>query len=257
MGLYKEGGGMPREVITEYYTKVTDESKYDNRYLSSFVYGKAGTGKTQFIGTFPKPFVIDTDLGMLTLAGKDIKSFSITTDMMMYDTILNIIQDIKHQKGPWEKGGPLSDRKTIAIDSMSITGATMFTQILEVQKKDTRSAYGTLLSQLTTLTSLFRELKLYGYHVIATAGEVTKENNQTGISEPVPLLPGSFRDFIAHQFDQAMWFEVQVRQGKPTYNSFSLAEKGHQAKERIGLPGKVENLTFDLMVEYLDKKFKK
>lgn len=248
---------MPREIVTDYYEKVSDESKLEERFISAFVYGKAGSGKTQFIGTFPKPFVIDTDLGLLTLAGQDVKAFSITSDMAVYETIINIVQDIKHKRGPWEEGGPLADRQTIAIDSMSITGATMYAQILEIQKKDTRAAYGTLLSQLTTLTSLFRELKLYGYHVIATSGEVTKENNLTGLSEPVPLIPGSFRDFIAHQFDQAMWFEVQVRQGKPTYNAYTLAEKGHQAKERIGLPGKVENVTFDIMVEALSKKFGK
>lgn len=246
---------MPREIVTDYYEQITDQEKINEQFISAFVYGKAGVGKTKFLGTFPKPFVLDTDGGLLTVAGQDIKSFSVTTEMDIYGTFVNIIQDIKHKQGPFAKGGELEDRQTICIDSMSTVGAGMFAQIMEVQKKDTRSAYGTLLSQLTTLTSLFRELKLYGYHVIATAGEVSKENNQTGIMEPVPLIPGSFRDFVAHQFDQAMWLEVVVRQGKPTYNAYTIAEKGHAAKERIGLPGKIENVTFDLMMETLNKKF--
>ena len=244
-----------REIVADYYSSTVDVANADEQYISAFVYGKAGSGKTKFIGTFPKPFVIDTDGGMLTVAGQDIKSFPITSEMDTYGTILNILQDIKHKNGPFDPKGPLADRQTIGIDSFSVAGANMYAAIMEVQKKDTRSAYGTLLSQLTTLTSLFRELKLYGYHVVGTAGEMTKENNQTGIFEPSPLIPGSFRDFIAHQFDQSMWFEVQVKQGKPTYNGYTLAEKGHAAKERIGLPGKVEDVTFDLMMRTLDKKF--
>jgi len=247
---------MARVINTEYYKGIVDQREFKDQRISAFVYGKAGAGKTKFLGTFPKPFVIDVDGGLLTVAGGDIKSVYLDSQTDLYGTIVNIIQDIKHKIGPFEKGGALSDRETIAIDSMSVLGANMFATIMEVQKKDTRAAYQYLLSQLTTLTSLFRELKLYGYNVVATAGEVSKENNQTGITEPVPLIPGSFRDFIAHQFDQAMWFEVVVRNGKPTYNAYTLAEKGHAAKERIGLPGKVENVSFDIMVKTLEQKFK-
>lgn len=248
---------MAREIATEYYKSIEDQRKKKSHPISAFIYGKAGTGKTRFLGTFPKPFVLDTDQGLLTITGEDVKSFSFTSEMDIYGTMLGIIQDIKHKQGPFAEGGALSDRKTIAVDSMSVTASNMFATIVETNKKDTRAAYQILLSQLTTLTALFRELKLYGYNVVMTAGEAIKANDATGISEPAPLIPGSFRDFIAHQFDQSLWFEVVVRNGKPTYNAYSLAEKGHAAKERIGLPGKVENLSFDLMRKTLDAKFDK
>lgn len=244
-----------REIVLDYYDQTRDQRSEKEKFVSLFSYGKTGGGKTRLLGTFPKPYVIDTDLGLLTVAGKDVKSFAVTSEMDVYGTILNLIQDIKHQNGPWEEGGPLSDRETIALDSISVTAVYMFTQIMEVQKKDTRAAYQTLLSQLTTLTSLFRELKLYGYHVVMTAGEVTRENNNTGIAEPVPLIPGSFRDFVAHQFDLALWHEVVVRQGIATYNTYTLAEQGHAAKERIGLPYKTESITFDIIMDTLNKKF--
>lgn len=244
-------------IVVDYYDNIKDHSKGDEEFLSVFMYGKPGSGKTKTLGTFPKPFVFDTDGGLLTIYGQDIKSFPVTSDMDVYATFMNMIQDIKHRKGPFAQGGILGDRKTIAIDSMSETAIRMFAKIMEVQSKDTRAAYQTLLSQLTTLTSLFRELKLYGYHVVATAGEDFRESNQSGIMEPVPLIPGGFRDYIAHQFDQSLWMEVMVQSGKATYNAYSLKEKGHAAKDRIGLPQKVQNITFDMMKEALKKKISK
>ena len=37
------------------------------------VYGQSGSGKTHLLGTFPKPYIIDTDFGLEGLVGKDIE----------------------------------------------------------------------------------------------------------------------------------------------------------------------------------------
>lgn len=247
---------MPREIKTDYYQDVRDSKDADEHFVSAFVWGKAGVGKTHFLGTFPKPFVLDTDGGLLTIAGKDVKSFYAGSDIDVYGTFINIVQDAKHKRGPFAPDGDFADRETMVIDSLSQLSVVMFDQIMEENKKDTRAAYQILLKRLSTLVSLFRELKLYGYHVVATAGETAKENSLTHSLEPVPLIVGSFRDHVAHMFDLSLWFEVITMNGRPKYYAYSLAEKGHASKERVGLEYKTENLTFDIVMTALSAKFK-
>lgn len=248
---------MAREIVSDYYTSTVDGTDPDNLFVSAFVWGKAGTGKTKFFGSFPKPYILDTDLGLLTIAGQDYKSFYADTDSDVYGTFINIIQDAKHKKGPFAPGEALADRKTVVIDSLSELSVRLFNQIMDENKKDARSAYGILLKRMSTLVSLLRELKLYGYHVVATAGETAKENNLTGMLEPVPLINGGFRDHVAGMFDLSLWFETVTMNGKPKYFAYSVAEKGRAAKERLNLGNKIENINFDILVTALNAKFSK
>lgn len=245
---------MPRDLVLDYYSRSDQMNSISDPKVSAFMWGKPGTGKTHFIGTFPKPYVLDTDGGLLTLIGKDAIGFTTEMDMNVYETFINIIQDAKMKQGPFAPGGGLEDRETIAIDSFSQLSAILFEQIMEENPKDTRAAYGFLLKRMTTLTSLFKELKLYGYHIVGTAGESNKENSLTGQMEPVPNIAGSFRDFIAHLFDLSLWTEVVTRNGVPKYYAYSLSERQHAAKERFGLPYKNENLTFDDVMEALNAR---
>jgi len=247
---------MPRKIVSDYYAGVTNLAEEKEPNISLLAWGGPGVGKTQLMGTFPNLFVIDTDMGLLTLAGKDVKRFSIKSEMQVYETCINIIQDAKYKRGPFASGGGLEDIETIGLDSFSKLSIILFEEILEEQSKDKRQAYNVLLKRLTTIASLLRELNDYGYHVVATAGETYKEND-LGIVKPMPLINGSFREYVAHYFDASVWMEVIKKNGKPVYMTYCLQEKGHEAKTRFDLPEKVENASFETFKEALDKRFQK
>jgi Cdc6-like AAA superfamily ATPase len=245
---------MPREISEDFYSNFTDLKKDKDQKIALLAWGRPGTGKTLLAGSFPKPYFLDLEDGLMTVFGSDIKANTITTDMPVLETCINVIQDAKYKRGPFAPDGPFGDRETFVLDSLSMLSVRLFEEIMEEQKKDSRAAYGLLLKRMTTITSLLKELKRYGYHVVGTALEAVKSDD-AGVSRPMPAIEGGFRNHIEAFFDLGLWLETTTRNGKTSYFAYSAAEKDHSAKVRLNLPHKVENVNFDMLKEKLDEKF--
>ena len=74
--------------------------------LSATVYGKAGTGKTTLGATFPKPFFLDLNKGLLSIRGRNVDYVE------LYDSTWVEIQDTL------DEAIKSQDHESIVIDSM-------------------------------------------------------------------------------------------------------------------------------------------
>ena len=91
--------------------------------LSATVYGKAGTGKTTLGATFPKPFFLDLNKGLLSIRGKDVDYVE------LYDSTWVEIQDTLDEaiKSP--------DHESIIIDSMGEVAEICMKHICQLNRR--------------------------------------------------------------------------------------------------------------------------
>ena len=81
------------------------------------LYGPPGSGKTTFGGTWPKPYVYDTDRGLLSVTGSDIEFFQPDTYDEFKSDLAQVVQ--KAQSGKW-------DRQSVILD----TGSSLYDLII-------------------------------------------------------------------------------------------------------------------------------
>jgi phage nucleotide-binding protein len=130
-------------------------SETQNKHVKILVYGKAGVGKTRLISTAPKPFIIDTDQGTLSLSDKDIPMKKIET-MEDFDTLLNLI-----------KTSPNFDKiETIVLDSLSALALIVYNEAGKANKNN-MAKYGAYQDRLTQAILDLRNVKK---HIYITSG---------------------------------------------------------------------------------------
>ena len=68
--------------------------------LSAAVYGKSGTGKTTFGASFPKPFFLDIDGGLLSVRGQDVSYIDLTPGKgVTWPNLLDALAEGKNYPG--------------------------------------------------------------------------------------------------------------------------------------------------------------
>lgn len=143
------------------------------------IMGDSGTGKTHFLGTMPKPLVLDFDRGLQTLQGKPVQGLYMTG----WSQLKQLVQE-------WRKG-PQYGCETLALDSLTMAADAAMQFVLE------KNGRGSAQPTIADWGEAIREVKdLLGYlttlpcHVVVTAHTQLVKDEVLGDIQWVPLIFG-------------------------------------------------------------------
>lgn len=200
--------------------KLTSTHK-QSEYVKILVFGDSGTGKTKLIGTAPKPLIISTESGLLSLADIDIP---VITAKSLED-IYEIYEYINSPDG--------SEYETICLDSITDLAESMLTNN-KAGTKDGRAAYGKLNDDIADVIRAFRDIE--NKHVYMTAKQARIEDSNTGICKYKPMLPGrTLTQQICYWFDEVLCLRIgEDDDGEQFRYLQSQPSITHEAKDRSG-----------------------
>jgi len=219
--------------------KNTNTLTLEDHYLKVLAYGVSGTGKTTFASTFPKPFFIDFDQGMLSLRGKDV-SYVSCTDIVRNGVLVSHGCDEADKAFDEVLESP--DFNTIIVDSITTYQASMLEKVLKTNNKTIPGIleYGL---RIKALQNLFMKLRAVPKHVVIIAHEQVVKDELLGGVLIQPLVSG---DKLPQQlplyFDEVYRFVVRQTTKKLEYVMFTKAGTNFTAKSRLGvLPSPMES----------------
>lgn len=233
-------------------------------YIRTLFYGESGVGKTRLVGTFPKPFVIDTDGGLRTLKEMHVpyKSYR-RGDRKVYREILNILTDAAERKGPFAPDGPLGDRETMVIDGWTSLADVLLFEAMKggvgvvvdpSSAKPEWEHYGALKVRLQLISDKLSELEM---HVATTCNVRLDRDEKTGGYVGQPDIVGGFRSEILRDFDEVYFLTAKRKRTDDKdvveYRAYTRPYGYYVAKSRDDIPEDViRNPTFEKL--YSSKK---
>lgn len=244
----------------QWFNNLTYTDEIENAYMRALVYGPMGSGKTRFSLTWPKPFVIDIDHGLLTGRTQRVPSVTLYPPKdrrdrtKVYQTVVDILVDARDKSGPFASGQPLADRETIVLDGYTALADALMKEILVnsgrdfLREKPEYDQWNALAMQLDSITQLSAMLP---FNFVATCGNKLDKDEYTGGWIGLPDIIGGFRNDIGYRFDEVYYFEPRRARGNDAANG-TLAYEMHTAKHRIfdaksrlDLPSTIVNPTYD------------
>lgn len=157
-----------------------------NDRFHGMIYGASGSGKTELLGTFPDPYILDTDFGLETLFGKDVDYDECYVRLgdpnakEMWPTILEKTETFA--KSP--------TNETFAVDSLT---TIMDVATVHILAKAGRSSL--LIQDYTPIydevTKLIVRLRRMPCNMVLTAHEEMIRDEMTGKTQVIPLVMGN------------------------------------------------------------------
>jgi len=212
--------------------------------LKCIIYGQSGTGKTEFACTFPHPFVIDLDNGMLSQMGKDVEYETVRTYEDFMSTITAVEKDDKYE--------------TIIIDSVTMLQELIQETILRLNNKKSMDIHCHMVL-VDMFQQIFVGLTYKNKHVIVTAHEQLIQDDITGAIRILPLIVGKkLPNQLPLFFDEVYRAEVNknVEKGETTYEYIlnTRATAKATAKSRLRLPAVITPPTYEQIMKLLKEK---
>ena len=204
-------------------------------------YGRTGTGKTHFGGTFPRPLVLNaaTEGGIVTLRKKGVDAIDIydSSDMMSALEELHGMAQVGTLRDRWD---------TIILDSVTIYCEQYISELVEKvpgkRKMMRRPDWGELDSHMRTLTVRAHELPINVWWMALEDHEKDDENGR--VVSGFPMLYGKRSAKILASMDIVLWHEM-VKTGKNQPNIYRCHAQPYlyyDAKDRFGaLPATMDN----------------
>lgn len=149
-------------------------------------YGASGAGKTHLLGTFPKPYIVDTDFGLETLVGKDIEYDEYYARLGesgakdVWPKILARVEEFNQAPGEF---------LTFGVDSLTTITDVAVAHVVgkagrgSIQLQDYQGVYD-------ELTKLIIRLRRCPVNVVITAHEDVSRDENTGKLIIQPLVIG-------------------------------------------------------------------
>lgn len=204
--------------------------------------GQEGTGKTQFIGTMPKPiYLFSFDKGYLTLAGEDGVTVGLCMDENRYSP--HAYADFKKKFDELKRGveytwpdGRKERYKTVAIDSVSFLSQFLFDHEQRmnnnIDKPGGFAVYGSVKSKMQDIVN--QSVMLAEYVVCTALIEATKDET-TGEIFYVPTMIGSMKNEIGAWFDAVFYMTVDKKPatGEKTHRMLTVGDRRQKAKIRL------------------------
>ena len=196
------------------------------------IYGASGCGKTHFIGTCPKPYVMDFDNGIETLGGKDIEYD--LYEPLHPDTWLRFSKKLRE----FEEGR-VPGVETLAIDSLTALCDCIEADILRLNRRDfllkSDQDWG---MEISTIEQVMYRLNTASkhYHVVVTAHEQLKEDAVRGETFVVPIVSGKKMPFALPKFFTEVYriYTERTKEKLPEYKLLTCADRRYSAKTRLG-----------------------
>lgn len=164
--------------------------------LTVLIYGPPGSGKTHFIGTFPKPFVLDCQGGMATLRHKDVSYYAPTS----YNELLKYATGLSD-----------TDFETVALDTATEAARIiMDTAISGVREIPQMQDWLQTIERVRQLLRKFLDTKK---HVVVSCEESVDKDEDTGKILMSPSLPGKLKYEAGALFDCVFHLRSGFRAG--------------------------------------------
>jgi len=183
--------------------------------IKTVLYGFSGVGKTVMCSTAPKPIILSAEGGLLSLHGKDIPFFEVSS--------------IKDIGAAFEYIKKSDDYDTICLDSLSEIAEVVLGEFKK-EVADGRQAYMKLSESFGALIRNFRDLPNKNVVFVAKAKSV--EDDESGVTRIEPYLPGKVLPFnLPYLVDEVLYFDVD-RKGNRLIQT--VANRKYVAKDRSG-----------------------
>lgn len=207
-------------------------------------YGPAGSGKTPVINTAPRPVLLVTEPGLLSMRNSKVPTFEAFEGKRISEFF------------DWiEKSNEIKNFDTICVDSVSQFAEICLT---EAKSRDGRKIYGIMVKAvMKRLTQLFF---MKDKHIFLTAKQGKEENivwnfstptpTKTTILKKIPHFPGNELGVqIPHLYDQILHVGEGIIPGVPGGDQKYFLSKGSNdvyARDRSGALNEYEphNLTY-------------
>jgi len=154
--------------------------------LTILVYGSPGAGKTYFAGTFPNPFFIDFQGGLMTVRDKEVT-------YIQPETYNELLASVAVADSP--------EFQTVILDTATELVRFLIQHACKVSGREmpTLAEWGMAIEYVHRLMRALIDLQ--DKHIVVTAEEITEKDEETGKILGSPDLPGSLRRKIPALFD--------------------------------------------------------
>ena len=228
--------------------------------VNVMAYGPPGCGKTYFATTFPKPFFIDTENGLITARARitkgEIDDFPgiQTSD---FTTVLEIISAPEYRipalfKGTkWEGYVP----ETLVIDTISTLEGYIFDDIVESAGKIAQPQWNNLKRKMMALARKSWDCGLNTVMLAHDQSGRTPSKEMPSSKDPGPLLTGTLVKQFPAQIDILLRLEQRMQPGGVReYVAHSVNNDGMPARAQgVELDALMENPSYATIREALDK----
>lgn len=239
----------------------------DTQYSRILIYGEFGVGKTRFCDV-PGVFFLDFDDGLTTVRknGKTPPAVQFRYNTpKVYDKTMSLIEDLRHQSGPFAKDKELSGTRVVALDGITAMAETFLYEISQdamivgqdyTEFKPQFDEWGILLKRLS---SVVEALKQIPYHLIVTAmAKIDKDESTNQYVGLIDIL-GSYRNVIGRRFNEVYLVEKRRARGEELKNSeiandfITAYHPRFKVKSRLAaekkIPNKVSNPTWETLIK--------
>lgn len=216
--------------------KIKQTSDVKTNGVKVIVYGGAGSGKTRLAASAPKPIIISSESGLLSLADVDVPYVEINT--------------LNELKAAYKELKDCPDYETICLDSLSDIAEDL---IVDYKKsvRDGRQAYGLLVDDLMPLLKQFRDIK--GKHIVYTVKMIRIVDEESGkVSEDL-FLPGKvLGNQLPYLVDEL--FKLTMSKKSKKFMIQTAPDRLSYAKDRSGALEAEEEPDMSAIIEKIMRK---
>ena len=162
--------------------------------INVLVYGRLSVGKTALIASCPKPIIISSERGEITL-----KKYKVNIPILRVKTLQDLNEAYDYVESKAKK------YRTVCIDSVTDIAESILPTILKENNNDGRRAYPQLTSGMSEVIRKFRDTELNTFMI---ANAVLFEN-EAGITSVKASMPGAaLTRFLGHAFDVVLYMGI-------------------------------------------------
>lgn len=187
--------------------KRTSDADYP-KHIQALICGPNGAGKTLVSTTFPNPWFISAEGGLMSIVERDIP-YTVLPDpdgQSTYDALQEVIKRLSQAPSVRAKqfGFPVD---TLVIDTIDQVSHLLLSERMASERHDTATLqdYGWLKERLTWFAQALRALDI---HVVYTCHLKSREVN--GVQQLIPAIEGGFSEKIADWVDIAAVLKSNV-----------------------------------------------
>jgi len=209
--------------------------------VKCIIYGPPGSGKTPLINTAPRPVLLVTEPGMLSMRNSTVPTFQAFSGKLIDDFFTWFFTSAESK-----------NFDTIAIDSISQLADVYLQEALKGisksgQKKHGLAAYGEMATNaLEHLNALYFTQHKHTY--LVAKQEIISEN---GLTLKRPYFPGKQLPVeMPHKYDEILQLDIQNIPGYGQYKAFRcIGSIDCTARDRTGMLNEFEPPDFSALVK--------